>query len=36
MNTDTLARIAARWGTQTTVEAVGITLFVLLELLRGW
>lgn len=33
MNTDTLARIAALWGTQATVEAAGIALFILLDLL---
>jgi hypothetical protein len=30
-----LAHIAARWGIHANVEAVGITVFVLLELLRG-
>lgn len=31
MNTHALALIAAQWGTQATVEAVGIALFVLLD-----
>lgn len=33
MNTHTLSRITALWGTQTTVEAAGIALFTLLDLL---
>lgn len=33
MNAHLLSRIAAQWGTQATVEAAGITLFVLLDLL---
>jgi hypothetical protein len=33
MNTHTLSHIAALWGTHATVEAAGIALFVLLDLL---
>lgn len=33
MNAHTLSRIAALWDTHATVEAVGIALFALLDLL---